>query len=133
LTRAQAEAQLVDLLGVERTKRFAELSVLAPTFDMTAKLASAVYRTDPLSPEQTGRLMQIFAQASLMGRGGNPNQGGTINWDAIVAEANGVLSPAQVAGLTVVRRNFEYQQAVQKLSRPAANAPSGTKTPPSDH
>jgi hypothetical protein len=118
LTREQAEAEVLALLGSDRLKQFVELSAAAPTFDLTVKLASALYRTDPLTPEQVSRVMQIFVDVSPVGRG----RGAPLDWNAIAAEAGKVLSPPQVAALAGVRQNLEYQQAVQKLTAPTFNA-----------
>jgi hypothetical protein len=122
LTRAQGEAEILGLLGPDRMKQFAELSANAPTFDLAAKLASALYRTEPLSAEQAAKVMQIFAKAGQAARAANPRGQAVPDWNAIATEAGGVLSPRQVEALTAVRQNLEYQQAVQRIAEPAFNA-----------
>jgi RNA polymerase sigma factor (sigma-70 family) len=128
LSGAEAQAQVIALLGEDRAKRFMELSSMAPVFDFTARLAGAVYRTDPLTPQQTGQVSQIFVRAALAARTAKANAASPIDWDAVTAEAGAVLSPPQVAALTVVRRNFEYQQAVQKVTAAETKALMNTKT-----
>jgi RNA polymerase sigma factor (sigma-70 family) len=120
LPREEAETQMQRLLGPEKYARFQELAPIAPTFDLTVKLATALYRTEPLSPVQTERVMQIFADASPVGKGlGKPAGPGGIDWKAIAVAATEVLSPRQVDALDVVRKSFEYQQAVHRIGQAA--------------
>jgi hypothetical protein len=69
---------------------------------------------------QTERVMQIFADASPVGKGlGKPAGPGGIDWKAIAVAATEVLSPRQVDALDVVRKSFEYQQAVHRIGQAA--------------
>jgi RNA polymerase sigma factor (sigma-70 family) len=125
ITRAEADAQVQAILGPERYARFQALASFAPTFDLTVKLASALYRTEPLTPEQTDRVMQIFAQARLGAAGARSSNSVGIDWPAIASAAGAVLSPGQVAALEGVRKSFEYNQAVQRLGQAAAGSAGG--------
>jgi hypothetical protein len=132
LTRAEAEAQMQGVLGAEVYQRFQDLAKLGPTFDLTVKLATALYRTEPLSREQTDGVMQIFADASPVGKNAKPGQTG-IDWKELKAQASAVLSPGQLVALEGLQRNFEYQQALVPLRRQTAEAMRNQKnaTPPS--
>lgn len=120
LTREQAESQLQDVLGVAGFERFQEESKFAPTFDLTVKLATALYRTEPLSASQTAALMEMFADVSPVGK--NPGPNGGIDWMAITIRSAAILSPAQLTALEGLQRNFEFQQAQQRVIRADAAA-----------
>jgi hypothetical protein len=132
LTRPEAEEQLQALLGAEKYARFQELAPLGPTFDLTVKLASALYRTEPLRPGQTERVMQIFADASLVAQSGRASGPAGIDWRSITTASSEVLSRGQLAALEGVQRNFEYQQAVYRLGRTPMDVSATNKstTPP---
>ncbi|MCX6951621.1 MAG: sigma-70 family RNA polymerase sigma factor [Verrucomicrobia bacterium] len=128
LTREQAETQLQGLLGTAGYERFQEEAKFAPTFDLTVKLATALYRTEPLNASQTAVVMQLFADASPVGK--NPGPNGGIDWSSITTQAAAVLTPGQLAALEGLQRNFEFQQAQQRIIRTEAaskSAPAPTR------
>ena len=124
LTSADAEAQARALIGSEAFDRIKALGKLGSGPELAAGLASAVYRTEPLSWEQTERITRIFAAA---GAGGGTRA--TLDWSTIVSEASAVLSPTQLVALTRQQRRIEDQRAVNEIGRPA---PGVTRTPNSN-
>ncbi len=118
LSSAEAQAQMLALLGPDRLAEFGRLSKIAPTFDLTVKLAAAVYRTAPLTSDQATQMMQIFADQSPVAKPGATG----IDWNAVQERAGAVLAPKQLAGLAAVRSNFEYQQAINQVTKAATNA-----------
>jgi hypothetical protein len=95
-----------------------EYARLVPAYDLTAKLASAVYRSDPLASEQIDRVAQILASASTSFQQGRPVDRSSINWSIAFAEAQSVLSQGQLAALVDLQRQLEYQGAAQKIAPP---------------
>lgn len=129
LTRPEADAQLQSLLGPEDFTRYQELTVKGPVFDFSGRLASALYRTEPLNAQQTERMMQIFASAIPITKSGSPGGSAKIDWNVVATEAGRVLSPTQLQALTGVQLNFEYQQIVGR-AQPIVRTPPADKTIP---
>ena len=93
------------------------------------RVASDNYLTaTPLSGDQTAQLMRILVENT------SPNLSGTeaVDWDAIVARAREVLSPAQMTSLEVFTSNQAYQRALQaaRQDREAAASRGAQSSPP---
>lgn len=104
LTTAEMETQARKLVGDDAYSQLMTTGkALSAGLGLAAELASAVYRTDPLSAQQTGQMLQIFATVGMAGRGGPARP----DWEPITVEAGRVLTSAQLVALAEVRRRNE--------------------------
>jgi RNA polymerase sigma factor (sigma-70 family) len=105
-----AGAKLTAALGEEGIPKYMEFARVAQARDLAVKMAGALYFTDtPLTPPQADRLGQIIADKRNAARGWQPQ---LYDWDAITAEAAGILSPPQLQILAGLRAKDRFQQAL---------------------
>lgn len=90
--------------------------------ELAVKLAGALYFTDtPLTPEQSDRLARIIANKRSRAREWQPQ---LHDWDAISAEAAGILSASQLEALGGLRAKDRFHQA---LNGPIPKSTASTK------
>ena len=118
LSAAQMETQLRILLGDAGYRQYQDYNASAAPRMLSMQLGSALYLTPtPLTSEQAAQLTVILGSSGPSA--GNPD------WDAAISRARGVLSDAQLAALSGLRRQVQYQlalsQAVDQAMQQAAN------------
>lgn len=92
------------------------------TSQLSATLASTA---DPLTPAQSSWLSQLVVSHAA---GGGEGVAGAVDWDAVLAQAPGVLSPAQVAMLGAVRAKIQANGQMGRAYQEAMRA-AGTRSP----
>lgn len=129
LTGAETEMKAREAIGDEAYARIMTTGrKLSGGLELATQLASAVYRTDPLTDAQTERMLQIFAAAkSGPSTGESATDRRRQEWQTIAADASSVLSAAQIAALEDLRRSDERP----RLSWPPANPPGRPAVSPS--
>ena len=123
LPDAVVETDLRALLGEAGYERYRDYNRALPARNLAAQLASAVYRTDPLTATQGEQLTRIISHSSDTYQSGGTIDRTTLDWAAIVTQAGEVLSPGQLAALSgAVRQEEAFLIALmQRLkSSPAA-------------
>jgi hypothetical protein len=100
VTPDQVTQSMRDLLGEEGFQQIASYGSTSLVRLVTDGLAGNLYNSpEPLSPEQADELTQILANSSPPGQAGRTPRPADINWDAVLPQAEGILSPAQFAVL----------------------------------
>jgi hypothetical protein len=127
-TEAEMAMQARRAIGDEAYERLMTTGrKLSGGLELATQLASAVYRTDPLTDTQTERMLQIFAAAKSGTTSESATERQKREWDTIGAEASSVLTAAQIAALEDLRRSDERP----RLSWPPANPPARPAASPS--
>lgn len=122
-----ANQELMEKFGLDREAFLRDIRGEFIGQYLAKQVASAVYfTTEPLSPEQAGRLAQIASAAS--GRGLQINDKIRIDLDETIANSATVLSPLQVGALQSIQTQFRYRAALNEAMRENA-AKSGGQTP----
>jgi hypothetical protein len=119
-------AQLGINVKLMRAAQTEQRSVFAPMQDSVDTIASAAGASQaPLSGAQAAQLAQLMAGSTPEYQAGKPAVAKDINWDAVLAQAPGFLTPAQLEGLrlqatgaTITRLAGEYVAQRQAASRP---------------
>lgn len=92
------------------------------------------YSATPLNSTQTNFLVNALAAASTTEAGGDQGGGGPGNWgnrggttitDAVIQQAQSVLTPDQVAALKQLQAEQKAQQQIRDLMRTGGNAAAG--------
>jgi len=96
---AAFQAASAELLGPSGVAALAEYDRTAPARSTAAALASNVYDIDPLTAAQAAALIPIFARASSSYQNGGNVQSDDTDWPAVLAQAQSILSAAQLAAL----------------------------------
>jgi RNA polymerase sigma factor (sigma-70 family) len=97
----KAGSRLRDLLGEDGLRKCQEFGLMIPARELTAQVAGALSFTEtPLTAAQSAQLVLIIA-----GSRSDPSvsQAGSYAWDAVVAQAQGLLSAPQLVALTNAR------------------------------
>ena len=105
----QEEEELMALLGADGAQQLRTAIQELPARRLTAQLAGALYATPALlTPDQVGQLVQAIA-GSPAPRGSTSSQ---FDWTALLEKAHGILSDQQLAMLTGMQVQEQYQQAL---------------------
>lgn len=107
-----------DLLGDRGWEQARAFGRLSPAYDITAQLASAVYRSEPLSSAQIDQVTQALADASASFRRGGTMDRSQIDWASALVAARPVLSAGQSAALAALQPQTEFRQSVKNLTDP---------------
>jgi hypothetical protein len=114
----RAEADIASFLGPSRYAEYQNYNRSGPARDLAAKLAASVYFTAaPLTPEQGNQLTSLIASTSAEFVAGGQVRMNTVNWDAVVSGAQGIMGPDQLAALQSLRIQQQTEQMIdQKAS-----------------
>ena len=107
LSTAEMESQLHSLLGDAGYSRYLDYNASASPRMLSMQLGGALYLTPtPLTSDQAAQLTAIL--------GSSGPSAGDPDWDAAIARSRAVLSDAQVAALSGLRLQVQYQQAINQ-------------------
>lgn len=100
--------------------------------DATVKVAGALWTTDtPLTPDQSDQLVEIIANSRTPPSEKNFNLSGQFDWSVVVSKASRLLSAAQLALLSGLRAEQEFNQVLSRpMTSPTAIIPDSSKAPP---
>lgn len=126
--RAEEERALTELLGSDGVTALRQYLQQAPGRKLTAQLAGALsFTAAPLSADQAERLTAVVSEVSAAGTPVN----GRYNWNAIVARAQEILSPAQRDALLALQARDEFEtalsRAMQRKAPPQSTTASGSR------
>lgn len=125
LSAAEANQQLRTLLGEAGYAQYQEYNRVVPARDVVRQVASAVYLTDPIDRERGEQLTRFLAETSRAYQAGAAIDLVNLDWDAVLAAAREILSPAQVSALSSVRQRVALNDALQRhLSQRAIASPA---------
>jgi hypothetical protein len=106
------------LLGEAGYQQLQDLKRAAPVSYLVGQVGAAVAATvAPLSADQGARLTQILADASSSYQTGQEATLTTVNWDAALARAQGILSDPQLMALRTTIAEQQYSQVVSTLAQ----------------
>jgi RNA polymerase sigma factor (sigma-70 family) len=128
--RQAAQIQLRALLGEDGFRQYANPGALNSAWRTATELGGALYgTTTPLSAEQARKMMQLLNAGSMADEGPTRNRR---DWDAIMPQAEQVLSPPQLAALSRIKANEEIGRTSDEIRRQQRASPapnSETSTP----
>jgi len=113
------------LVGEPARARVEDYERTLPARALASQVAADVYYSStPLTSEQADRMVAVIAAQSSAYRDGGPVDPATLNWEGVFVQAQGVLTPPQLAALQSVRAQRELDQldtqgAVAALTAPA--------------
>jgi hypothetical protein len=116
--------QMQALLGDQAYQQYQDYQRTQEAHGLTLQLATAVTNANApaMSADQADQLAQIIMTGSpgaQSGRGLNP---ATVDWDAVMTQAQGVLAPQQLQVAQGLLLNMQYQTALAQARR-AQSAP----------
>jgi hypothetical protein len=107
LSTDEMESRLHSLLGDAGYRQYQDYNASASSRMLSMQLGGALYLTPtPLTSEQAERLTAILGSSGPSA--GNPD------WDAAISRARAVLTDSQVAALSGLRQQVQYQQALNQ-------------------
>jgi hypothetical protein len=107
LSTAEMESQLHSLLGDAGYRQYQDYNASASPRMLSMQLGGTLYLTPtPLTSDQAAQLTAILGSSGTSA--GNPD------WDVAISRAGGVLSDPQVAALSGLRQQVQYQQALNR-------------------
>jgi RNA polymerase sigma factor (sigma-70 family) len=109
----ETEAQLKMLLGENGYRHYKEYNRMVPARHAVRQVASAVYLTEPVSRERGEELTALLTAASRSYHDGGEVHLAALDWDSLLASAQALLSPGQLAALDAVRQRALFQEAVR--------------------
>jgi len=99
------------LVGEPASARVQDFERILPARALASQAAAEVYYSStPLTQEQADRMVQIIAAQSAAYREGGPVDPAALNWDGLLVQAQGVLTPPQLAALQSARAQRELDQ-----------------------
>lgn len=121
LSSKEALEQTRTLLGSEKYRQLMELRRFDLGLDTTAELASALYRTDPLSAEQTAAILETVTRASEQARKASETLKVDLDRTSLMASAAAALTPGQQAVIDRLRQRHEATAADRERYTSAPN------------
>jgi RNA polymerase sigma factor (sigma-70 family) len=131
LSREETIARMRAVLGDDGFNRMRDYDRSAYAMEMVAKFNAWLFRYAPLQPAQIEQLARTLAQVNSAYQAGRSMEQGTFDWPALITQAQGFLSPPQVAALSDMQKLTDYRNAVMQLGRTTGNAPSRPEKQPS--
>lgn len=117
------ERELRSLLGERDYAAYQEFNRTLPARDLAARLASAVFRTEPLSASQADEFSRIVAQSSRAYRAGLAASPNDIDWEVVNRETADLLTPSQRNALVTLQQQDAFDAAViHKLNSGTSSA-----------
>lgn len=99
------------LVGEPARARVEDYERTLPARALANRVAAGVYYSStPLTPAQADRMVEIIAAQSAAYRGGGPVEPAALNWEGVIEQAQGVLTPQQLTALQSVRAQRELDQ-----------------------
>jgi hypothetical protein len=121
--RGQLAADTRNLIGEAGYQQLQELERAGPVSYVVGEFGAAVAATaTPLSAEQGMQLTQVLANASSGYQAGKVATLNTVDWDAAIGQAQGVLSEPQMIALQTTVASYRESEALGKLSQMVAQA-----------
>jgi len=111
LSLDEAAQQIQTLLGPDGYASYQTAHESHDTQGLVAQFAGAIAQIDPLNAAQADRLVEIIKGSA---------SGGSVDWTAVVAGAQGVLSPSQLDLLGGMSQQIQFNRAQDQLNRAAA-------------
>ncbi len=120
----KSEAALQSFLGPADYARLQEYGSTMAARDVVKAVASDVYFSEsPLTSTQAEQLVRIIAKESPAGSGGSNPDGA--NWERIVEQAGGILSPVQLAALKAESDQIHLRRQLDLLAKQTPPPGSG--------
>jgi hypothetical protein len=124
--RDQLAADTRNLIGEAGYQQLQQLERAGPVSYVVGELGAAVAATPtPLSAEQGAQLTQILANASSGYQSGKVATLDTVDWDAALGQAQGILSEPQMMALQTTVASYREGQALRQLSGLVGQAKPG--------
>jgi RNA polymerase sigma factor (sigma-70 family) len=112
------------LVGEPARARVEDYERTLPALALANQVAAGVYYSaTPLTKEQADRMVAIIAAQSSAYRDGGPVDPAALNWEGVLVQAQGVLTPPQLAALQSVRAQREIDQLDTQGAVAALTAP----------
>jgi hypothetical protein len=119
----QAKADTGNVLGEAGAQQLQALLRAAPVNYVVGQVGAAVAQTaTPLSADQAAQLTQLLANASGDYQGGRAAALASVDWNAALSQAQGLVSAPQLAALQATVATYQESQALTELiqmARPA--------------
>jgi hypothetical protein len=116
--RAKYADSLVEIIGEPAAEQFHQLSNTLPLTPALNDMASLVaFSSEPVTTAQQAQLLQIMGRASGVDKGTGQVDPATIKWDDVLQQAQGVLSPTQLAALKVESELSDLGKANKQFYR----------------
>lgn len=123
--RDRYDDALRGLAGETARARIQDYEQILPARALANEMAAGVYYSStPLTPAQADRVVEIIAAQSSAYRSGGQVDPAALNWDRVLAQAQGVLTPEQFAALQSVRAQRELDQLDEQGAEAALTAPT---------
>jgi hypothetical protein len=140
-TQAEVDTQIQSTLGADGYDQYQQYEKTLPQRNVVNQLSQSLsYTSTPLNDSQAQQLIQVLADNAsatssdsprrTVGFGGGPGGfgGNAPITDAAIAQAQGVLTPAQLQALTALQQQQQAQEELRKAAR-AAQQNSATQAP----
>lgn len=133
--QSEVDAQIQSTLGPDGYAQYQQYEKTAPQRNLVNQVAQSLsYTNAPLTDSQNQKLVQILASNTSPDTNQRRGFGGTTAniTDTAIAQANGVLSPAQLQALVAIQTQQKAQETMRDAVIAARNATAtktGTATP----
>jgi RNA polymerase sigma factor (sigma-70 family) len=119
------EADLRTLLGDERYQQFQDFNQVLPAFAFANQAGIAAgLAGEPLSSSQKDQLVQVLVKNSPAYEANGPMTMPQVNWDAVMPQAQALVSPTQWRALQASFLRMQLSQALIKASQEAQGGSS---------
>jgi hypothetical protein len=119
----KANAEKLAVLGEDGTKQFDQLYQAITFAPMLSDMSSFVaLSSTPLTTQQSADLLQILGNASAHDKTSGQAQPATLDWTAALQQAQGILSPPQLAALKVESELAEAMKLKTQYYQPPTPA-----------
>jgi RNA polymerase sigma factor (sigma-70 family) len=113
--------QLQALLGNQNYQQFKDFLQVQPAYSLANFAgAAAGLASEPLSADQEDQLVQVLIKNASVSQAGGPIDLSTLNWDVLLPQAQGLVSPSQWNALQGVLLQMQYRQALQAAQEQVA-------------
>lgn len=102
-------------LGAARFAQLQEAMRAAPADYLAGDVSADMAQVDPLRPEQFDALRRTIARASRSYQSGGGVDTATLDWESLLRNARGFLSPAQYESLNDLRATLLYRDAINRI------------------
>jgi hypothetical protein len=121
--------QLHALLGDQAYRQYQDFNRAQGAYGLALQLATAVTSAGApsMSTDQADQLAQIVLNNSPSYQSGKPMNTATVNWDAVMTQAQGVLSAPQMQVAEGMLYNMQYRTALNQAMR--AQLPAAPPVP----
>jgi hypothetical protein len=118
----QSVAATTSLLGAVGQDQLREFDRTTGVRDVVGQVAGLVASTSPLSGDQGTQLIQLLANSSNQYQAGGLASVSSIDWNSVLPQVQGILSPSQMTALQTMRAKDQMAQMLSKLRQLVAQA-----------